>query len=70
VKTASISPERGGGDEVEEMKDREAQKKGEVTPPRDEVDPLKKRKVSPQKPFFPEEIKSHHDQDADCPHLR
>jgi hypothetical protein len=50
-KTASISPERGGDDDVEEMKDREAeQKKGEVTPPRDETDPLKKRKVSPQKP--------------------
>jgi hypothetical protein len=33
------------------MKDREAeQKKGEVTPPRDEADPLKKRKVSPLKP--------------------
>jgi hypothetical protein len=26
------------------------QKKGEVTPPRDEEDPLKKRKVSPLKP--------------------
>jgi hypothetical protein len=26
------------------------QKKGEVTPPRDEVDPLKKRKVSSPKP--------------------
>jgi hypothetical protein len=26
------------------------QKKGEVTPPKDEVDPFKKRKVSPSKP--------------------
>jgi hypothetical protein len=49
VKTASISPEQGGdggeidGTEVE-------QKKGEVTPPRDEEDPSKKRKVSPPKP--------------------
>jgi hypothetical protein len=49
VKTASISPEQGGdggeidGAEVE-------QKKGEVTPPRDEEDPSKKRKVSPPKP--------------------
>jgi hypothetical protein len=49
VKTASISPEQGGdggeidGAEVE-------QKKGEVTPPRDEEDPSKKRKVSPLKP--------------------
>jgi hypothetical protein len=49
AKTASISPEQGGdggeidGAEVE-------QKKGEVTPPRDEEDPSKKRKVSPLKP--------------------
>jgi hypothetical protein len=49
MKTASISPEQGGdgreidGTEVE-------QKKGEVTPPRDEEDPSKKRKVSPPKP--------------------
>jgi hypothetical protein len=49
VKTASISPAQGGdggeidGTEVE-------QKKGEVTPPRDEEDPSKKRKVSPPKP--------------------
>jgi hypothetical protein len=41
-KTASVSPNRGGDDEVEAK-----QKQGEVTPPRDEVDPLKKRKVSP-----------------------
>jgi hypothetical protein len=49
TKTASISPEKGGdggeidGAEVEH-------KKGEVTPPKDEEDPLKKRKVSPPKP--------------------
>jgi hypothetical protein len=50
-KTTSISPEQGGDDDVEEMKEREAeQNKGEVTPPRDETDLLKKRKVSPQKP--------------------
>jgi ABC-type molybdate transport system ATPase subunit len=50
-KTASISPKQGGDGDVEEMKDREVeQKKGEVTPPRDEVDPLKKRKVFPPKP--------------------
>jgi hypothetical protein len=41
--TASVSLDRGGDDEVEAQ-----QKPGEVTPPRDEVDPLKKRKVSPR----------------------
>jgi hypothetical protein len=51
-KTASISLERGGDDDVEDMKDIEAeQKKGEVTSSRDETDPLKKRKVSPHKPY-------------------
>jgi hypothetical protein len=50
-KTASISPKRGGDEKLEEMKEREVkQKKGKVTPPRDETDPLKKRKVSPQRP--------------------
>jgi hypothetical protein len=50
-KTASTSPELGGDGDVEEMKDIEAeQNKGKVTPPRDEADPLKKRKVSPLKP--------------------
>jgi hypothetical protein len=50
-KTASVSPDRGGDDEVEEINDKgDEQKQGEVTPPRDEVDPLKKRKVSPLKP--------------------
>jgi hypothetical protein len=35
------------------MKEREAkQNKGKVTPPRDEADPLKKRKVSPSKASF------------------
>jgi hypothetical protein len=52
--TASVSPGRGGDDEVEETKRKEDQEKqGEVTPPRDpadEADPLKKRKVSPMKP--------------------
>jgi hypothetical protein len=45
VKTASMSPDRGGGDEVEAE-----QRPNEVTPPRDEEDPSKKRKVSPLKP--------------------
>jgi hypothetical protein len=50
-KTASVSPDRGGDDEVEEINGKgDEQKQGEVTPPRDEVDPLKKRKVSPKKP--------------------
>jgi hypothetical protein len=70
-KTASVSPDRGGDDEVEEINGKEdEQKQGEVTPPRDETDPLKKRKVSPPKTFFPEEIQSHRDQDADCTHYR
>jgi hypothetical protein len=47
-KTTSISPDRGGDDEVEEINGKgDEQKKGEVTLPRDEVDPLKKRKDSP-----------------------
>jgi hypothetical protein len=50
-KTSSVSPGRGGDDEVEEINGKEdEQKQGEVTPPRDEADPLKKRKVSPPKP--------------------
>jgi hypothetical protein len=52
--TASVSPGRGGDDEVEETNGKEdQQKQGEVTLPRDpadEADPLKKRKVSPTKP--------------------
>jgi hypothetical protein len=48
---ASVSLGRGGDDEVEEINGKEDEKKqGEVTPPRYEVDPLKKRKVSPMKP--------------------
>jgi hypothetical protein len=68
VKTASISAEQGGdgreidGAEVE-------QKKGEVTPPRDEEDPSKKRKVSPRN-LPPGRNESNHDQNADHPHLR
>jgi hypothetical protein len=51
-KTASVSPGRGGDDEVEEINGKEdEQKQGEVTPARDEVDSLKKRKVSPLKPY-------------------
>jgi hypothetical protein len=57
AKTASISPEQGGdggeidGTEVE-------QKKGEVTLPRDEEDPSKKRKVSPPKPSSRKKVKA------------
>jgi hypothetical protein len=57
VKTASISAEQGGdggeidGTEVE-------QKKGEVTPPRDEEDPSKKRKVSLPKPSSRKKVKA------------
>jgi hypothetical protein len=48
---ASVSPNRGGDVEVEEINGKEdEQKQGKVTPPRDEADPLKKRKVSPKKP--------------------
>jgi hypothetical protein len=46
VKTASISLEKGGdGAEIDGIE--VEQKKGKVTPPRDEEDPSKKRKVSP-----------------------
>jgi hypothetical protein len=48
-KTASISPDRGGDDEEINGKGVE-HKLDEVTPPRYETDPLKKRKVSPLKP--------------------
>jgi hypothetical protein len=48
-----VSPDRGGDDEVEAEK-----KPREVTPARDEVDPLKKRKVSPLKPYFRNKSKS------------
>jgi hypothetical protein len=51
INTSSISLDRGGDDEVEEKNGKEAeQKQGEVTPPRDETNPLKKRKVYPPKP--------------------
>jgi hypothetical protein len=46
-----VSLDRGGDDKVEEINGKEdEEKQGEVTPPRDEVDPLKKRKVSLLKP--------------------
>jgi hypothetical protein len=48
-KNASISPDRGGEEEEINGTGSE-QKQGKVTPPRDETDPLKKRKVSPLKP--------------------
>jgi hypothetical protein len=48
MKTASISIEQGG--DAKEIDGIEAeQKKGKFTPPRDEEDPSKKRKVSPLK---------------------
>jgi hypothetical protein len=40
-----MSPDQWGGEKVEVE-----QRPDEVTPPRDEVDPLEKRKVSPPKP--------------------
>jgi hypothetical protein len=50
-KNASVSLGQGGDDEVEEINGKEYEKnQGEVIPPRDEVDPLKKRKVSPLQP--------------------
>jgi hypothetical protein len=50
-KTTSVLPDLGGDDEVEEMNVREAKhKQGEVTPPRYDIDPLKKWNVSPPKP--------------------
>jgi hypothetical protein len=49
-KIASVSPGRGCNDEIGEINGKEdEQKQGEVTPPRDEADSLKKRKVSPMK---------------------
>jgi hypothetical protein len=47
-----MSPDQGGGDEVEVE-----QKPNEVTPPRDEVDPLKKRNVSSLKPSSQKKLK-------------
>jgi hypothetical protein len=49
VETSSTSPEQGDdGGELGGMK--VEQNKGKVTPPRDEEDPTKKRKVTPPKP--------------------
>jgi hypothetical protein len=49
VKTASMSLEKGGdGEEIDGPE--VEQRRGKVTLPRDEEDPTKKRKVSPQKP--------------------
>jgi hypothetical protein len=52
-KTASMSPNRGDGEEVEAE-----QRPNEVEPPKDEVDPLKKRKVFPPKPSSHKKSKS------------
>jgi hypothetical protein len=50
-KTSSISPDRGGDDELEEINGKEYEEnEGKVTSPRYEANPLKKRKVSPLKP--------------------
>jgi heme-binding NEAT domain protein len=49
MKTNSISPAQGGdGEELGGTK--VEQNKGEVTPPREEEDPTKKRKITPPKP--------------------
>jgi hypothetical protein len=49
MKTASLSPVKVGDEE--ELGDTEVeQSKGEVTPPRDEADPSKKRKTTLQRP--------------------
>jgi hypothetical protein len=57
MKTASISVEQGGdGGEIDGAKFEH--KKGEVTPPRDEEDPSKKRKVSPLKPSSRKKVKA------------
>jgi hypothetical protein len=57
VRTASISPYEGGdGKEVDGTN--AEQNKGKVTPPRDEEDPSKKRKVSPLKPSSRRKMKS------------
>jgi hypothetical protein len=58
-KTASVSADRVGDEEVEELNDKGVElKPGEVTPPRDEVDPLKKRNVSPLKPSSRTKLKA------------
>jgi hypothetical protein len=51
LSSASVSPDRWGDDETEEINGTGAEhKQGEVTSSRDETDPLKKRKVYPPKP--------------------
>jgi hypothetical protein len=47
--TTSLSPAKGG-DEEELGGTEVEQRKGEVTPPRDEADPSKKRKTTPPRP--------------------
>jgi hypothetical protein len=50
-KIASVSPNRWDDDEIEDINGKEDEKnQGEVTPPRDEANPLKKRKFSTPKP--------------------
>jgi hypothetical protein len=57
AETPSISPEKGGdGGEIDGTA--VEQRKGEVTPPRDEEDPEKKRKVSPPKPSSRKKMKA------------
>jgi len=56
---SSVSPNQGGDDEVEELNRKGVeQKPEEVTPPIDDFDPLKKRKVSPLKPSPQKKLKS------------
>jgi hypothetical protein len=51
MKTTLISPRKGGdGEELGGTKFE--QNKGEVTPPREEEDPSKKRKITPPKPSY------------------
>jgi hypothetical protein len=69
VNTASISPEqKGDGEEIDGIEDE--QKKGEVTLPREEEDPSKKRKVSPPKPSSRKKVKATMTKYADHPHPR
>jgi hypothetical protein len=57
MKNASISVDQGGdGIEIDGAK--VEPKKGKVTPPRDEEDPSKKRKVSPPKPSSRKKMKA------------
>jgi hypothetical protein len=49
TKTSLLSPAKGGDDE-ELGGTKVEQRKGEVTPPRDEADPSKKRKITPPRP--------------------